>query len=101
MSLGDTIARQMGLRCMRKVTEQDWEQASKQRSFMASELVPASRILSCVSTLAFLSDEVWHGDVSQTTPLSPLKLLWPVLLSQKQQENWHDFSSYPFGVKSN
>lgn len=69
--LGDTIARQMGLRCKRKATEQEWEQASKQCSSVASELVPASRIQSCVSTLAFLSDEVWNGNVGQITPLSP------------------------------
>lgn len=80
MILGDTTARQMGLRCKRKATEQEWEQANKQRSSVASELVPASRILSCVSTLAFLSDEVCHGIVSQITPFSPLKLLWPVFL---------------------
>lgn len=72
MILGDTTARQMGLRCKRKATEQEWEQASKQHSSMASELVPASRILSCVSTLAFLSDEVCHGIVSQIIPFSPL-----------------------------
>lgn len=32
--LGDIIARQMGLRCIRKGTEQKWEQASKQHSFL-------------------------------------------------------------------